>query len=158
MKQPNQLSMMHIPGGEGTSLSGTAVVKLAREDTQGVYVLMEERLPPQATIESAAHGGQTSFYVLSGSFAWYRQGQTMHQTQAMALPGDILHLPVQEAWTGQNVGKTTGTLLAVVLPAGTSASFRHIKSAEGDALAVLTDVGTFKLTGADTLGAYLLMH
>lgn len=116
----------HIKAGEGRSLAvltDIGTFKLVSEDTEGAFLLMEWRVPPQGGAPLHAQGGQETFYIVEGSFTFRgRHAFTEHYT-LVAEPGDVIHVPERVSHSYQNMGTEPGKMLVLMAPAGRSQQF-----------------------------------
>lgn len=103
-------------------LGETVLVKLSGADTAERYEIVEETTPPQGGPPLHAHKVQNEWlYVLEGSFLFEMDGR---QTEGTA--GDCVFVPHGVPHTFQNIGGSSGRLLAVVEPAGLEPFFRDL--------------------------------
>jgi quercetin dioxygenase-like cupin family protein len=148
-------TMLLVKAGENRSPEQPlSAVKLTSSDTQGAYVLVELHVRPEAVPTNLeVQSGQRAYYVVQGDVAFH-----CHEAATLlAHEGDVVLLSARDTCRYELVGDAPGVLLALLVPVDIQGS-RHIKANEGRSLRVITDIGTFKLTGGDTGGAYLLME
>jgi quercetin dioxygenase-like cupin family protein len=125
--------------------------KLTADDTQGAYLLWELYLPPGGAHAAAQAGqGQSAYYVLQGSCAFRGEGWELRATA-----GDVIHLPGAAA-SCEPSGGGDCLLLAYEVHEPAAGSPRRIAADQGRALAIVYDIGVFKLSGQETAGAFLL--
>lgn len=127
------------------------------EDTQGHYVLLSEVHAGSERVAFPACDGRITCYIVAGVFTFFQAGS---QERIVADQGDIVVLTDASSY---NYGRTSssaspGELLILLTPTQASAQSSHlIRASEGRSYAILTDIGTFKLSGEDTDGVFLLM-
>lgn len=115
----------HIKAGEGRSLSvitDIGTFKLTREDTEGAYLLMEWRVPPQGGVPMHAQAGIESFYIVEGSFSFRGLRASEHYT-LKAERGDVIHVAERVPHSYRNIGNGPGEMLVLMAPAGRAAQF-----------------------------------
>ena len=112
-------------GGPLDILGDRVWIKLGGADTDGSYAIMENLTEPQAGPPLHRHRREDeSFYVLEGEYLFEVDGK-----QIAAGPGCSIFAPRGTAHTFQNVGSTTGRMLAMVQPAGLDLFFSELAGA-----------------------------
>jgi quercetin dioxygenase-like cupin family protein len=115
-----------VPAGAGQTLDvlGDLVTfKAVGADTGGAYTLWEGTAPPGGGPPPHVHHREDeAFYVLTGEFEFFRQGQPPLRAGA----GDYVHTPKGVAHTFRNVGGAPGRLLTLATPAGIEAFFTAV--------------------------------
>ncbi len=146
--------------------AGTRRVLLTLEETQNYYTLLLEEHHIQSIrprITPSTRDGQWMCCVLAGTFAFsLQESSSSEKENLLASQGDIVAFPADtSSWSHERVPPSVvRQLLILQTPsiAGTTQRFRHVKAGKGTSLAVITDIGTFKLVGNDTHNAYICMR
>lgn len=101
------------------------LIKLATEDSNGNYAIMEITTPPQAGPPLHRHEREDEcFYILEGEYVFEVDGRVFN-----AGPGCCVFAPRGTAHTLQNVGATPGRTLVTVQPGGLDTFFVELDRA-----------------------------
>jgi quercetin dioxygenase-like cupin family protein len=96
-------------------LGDTVTFKLRGHQTGGKYSVWEIKAPSQSGPPSHYHTNlEESFYVLDGEFSFQDNENVINATTA----GSFIHVKRGIIHTYKNIGKSTGRLLVIGLPAG----------------------------------------
>lgn len=145
-----QQFLLHVPA-HAASAHTMQLRKLAGSDTDGAFTLIECHSATHEWVTFPEHVGQYVAYVVEGAFLVRHREETV-QVQK----GDILHAPTLNAY--QLVGENPGSLLVLLAATAPTCHFQHIRASQGQALAVLGDIGIVKVPNAATSNQFLLME
>jgi len=104
--------------GEGEQILfkvGLMTFKASSADTDGHFALIETVLPPGASVEPHDHPEAEWWYVLDGEFRFYL-GQPAEVVHART--GAFLSVPPYVRHAYEQVGRSAGRLLGMLLPGG----------------------------------------
>jgi len=102
-------------------------VKLSGQETGGRYALLEDVTPAGCgTPLHVHHREDEGFYVLEGDYLFEADGKLVE-----AHTGDFVFVPRDIPHRFRNVGKTTGTLLLTLEPAGLENFFEELSAVAG---------------------------
>ncbi len=107
--------------------SDTIYVKLGAEDTGGRYSLLEDVTPAgEGTPLHVHHREDEGFYVLEGHYLFEAAGERFE-----AHTGDFVFVPKHTPHRFLNIGKTAGTMLLTLEPAGLEVFFKELAAVSG---------------------------
>ena len=115
----------HLPAGAGTALWVAGfphTIKATGADTNGSFSAVEVSVSPQGGPPPHVHQREDEvLYVLEGEFAFLAGDRVF-----TAGPGSYVHVPPGTPHRFENVGTTTGRLLAFFTPAGFEGFFFEV--------------------------------
>ena len=122
--RPN--SILTVDAGELSSISvagGTYTIIIPGEQTQGIYAVIDMKIPPQGGPGPHAHTAiQETFYVLEGEVVFKSETQSYTAT-----PGSLISIPAGGAvHCFKNQTQEPARLLCLVSPAGLDDFFKEI--------------------------------
>jgi mannose-6-phosphate isomerase-like protein (cupin superfamily) len=110
-----------VPSGSGTRLAGV-LVKVASDETQGAYTVLELLLPPGAAAPLHVHQREDEiFYVIEGECAIRFEDQ-----EQIASAGSVVRLPKGTAHAFGNPGTVPTRLLITAVPGGLDRYFGEL--------------------------------
>ena len=114
--------------GEALNIYGSLIYpKLTGAQTGGKYAVMESTTPPGGGPPYHMHHREDEgFYVVEGQYLF-----EIGEQRIQARPGDFLLAPKDVPHCFQNIGKTTGTHVVIVEPAGLEVFFAEIAALDG---------------------------
>ena len=120
MLEGNRGAYVPPDAGDSVWLVGDRItVKLASEDTGGVYSVAEEISPPQGGPPPHTHSQEDeTLYVLEGEVEFLLGEDTIP-----AGPGSCVYVPRGTLHTFKNVGTLPSRVLVVLSPGGSRSSF-----------------------------------
>ncbi len=114
-----------VAPGEGASFwvaGGSITQKLASEDTDGTFALLEEINQPEGgPPPHINHREDEAFYVLEGELEFMVDG---HPIRAIA--GSVVYVPRGKPHAFRNVGTTPSRMLILATPAGMEKFFEEV--------------------------------
>ncbi len=100
-------------------LGGTMTIVVASAQTNGASATIEVDVPPGGGPPAHIHTREDEIFVVTrGQFRFW------HGTQVVdAQPGTVVYMPRNEPHQFRNVGTTTGSVVATIMPAGLEQMF-----------------------------------
>ena len=106
-------------------LGEVLTIKIAGEDTDGAYTIIQEVSPPSGGPPRHLHHREDeAFYVLEGEYEVQCGDHTL-----TAMPGTFIFAPRKIPHTFRNVSAGRGKVLAIVTPAGIEKFFEELSEA-----------------------------
>ncbi len=102
-------------------LGDIITLKVTANETEGKYSVWEIEVPSQSGPPPHYHTNlEEGFYVLEGEFSIQHSERTIN-----ANVGSFMHVERHTVHTYKNIGKSTGRLLVIGVPAGLESFFRE---------------------------------
>ena len=147
-------ALLYVKAAEFRS-ADEKIVKLTTDDTQGAFDLVQQHLRSGSAVDVQTGDGQRAYYLLQGSVTFQRQEEGTFP----ARQGDIIFLPTGESsYELVSESQEGAWLLTITAPKQASGRPRLLPADHGRALGIMYDIALFKLTGAETAGAFLLVE
>lgn len=125
---PTVIRRAQTQRGKALDIFGDSVfLKIGGQETGGRYALIEDVTPPGGgTPLHVHHREDEGFYVLEGDYLFEADG---HRYQVRA--GDFVFIPRDIPHRFRNIGKTNGTMLLTLEPAGLEIFFEELAAVSG---------------------------